>query len=135
MLLNDKKFLWINDHSIRDFYRYQGRLAVTPIVNFLFSIRDMVSSILVDFGCGSKIYKPIFDSKCHYIGVDLYNESADLTEDIKNTSLPSNFADFIICNQVIEHDPKPDMIIKETYRVLKENGVLFYQPTNGKNIW
>ena len=41
------------------------------------------------------------------------------------TSLDSDSADYALCNQVIEHDPEPDKVIKEIYRVLKTGGVLF----------
>jgi hypothetical protein len=32
---------------------------------------------------------------------------------MKSTSLSSNYADAAFCNQVIDHDPVPEKIIKE----------------------
>jgi len=113
-----------NDKRIISFYLYEGKLATNPIINFLKRESQNVNGTLVDFGCGQKIYKNLFVNVSKYVGVDLYNESADLKEDIKQTSLHEDYADFGLCNQVIEHDAMPEMIIREISRVLKNNGVL-----------
>jgi SAM-dependent methyltransferase len=119
-----KSSLNLDNLDAKMFYLFQGRLATKPIIEFLRLNGENLKGILIDFGCGSMPYKKFFPNVSKYIGVDLYNDLADLNEDIKSTSFPDEFANIVLCNQVIEHDTDPDGIIAEAYRVLKTKGVL-----------
>lgn len=102
-------------------------------------------SIVVDMGCGTMPYKPIFEKHgVRYIGVDLpSNEGAEVHLDSNGrTSLPDGFADFILSTQVLEHVDSPDQYLGECYRILKPGGVLvlsthgywMYHP-DPKDLW
>lgn len=110
--------------GIRRFYKYEGRLALEPIINFLRNEGKEIKGTLADFGSGDKPYKLLFPNISNYISIDLFNISADLQEDIKKTSLNNKSVDCILCTQAIEHDSLPCEIIKEIKRVLKKNGLL-----------
>ena len=56
------------------------------------------------------------------------NSGADFIEDLCNDNsdiIESNFFDFIICTEVLEHTLNPFNASKELYRILKPNGKLF----------
>ena len=98
------------------------------------------NQILVDFGCGDMPYRsiiePIVDK---YLGVDLaINPKAEHFIDFDSkTSLPDNYADIILSNQVLEHVDNPSGYLKEALRILKPGGSIiltthgywFYHPT------
>jgi len=95
---------------------------------------------LVDFGCGEmpyyKIIKPVVDE---YVGIDLaMNPLAHHHIDFDSkTSLPDEFTDIILSNQVLEHVDSPEGYLDEAWRLLKPGGTLilsthgywYYHPT------
>lgn len=95
---------------------------------------------LVDFGCGDMPYKPIIEPLVGtYLGVDLeINPKADHHIDFDSkTTLPDNYADIILSNQVLEHVDSPEGYLQEALRILKPGGSIiltthgywFYHPT------
>jgi SAM-dependent methyltransferase len=96
--------------------------------------------LLVDFGCGDMPYHSVI--KPHvgtYLGVDLeMNPKADhhIGFDSK-TTLPDNYCDIILSNQVLEHVDTPSGYLKEALRILKPGGSIiltthgywYYHPT------
>ena len=96
--------------------------------------------LLVDFGCGDMPYKSVIESMVEkYIGVDLeMNPKADYHIDFDSkTTLPNNYCDIILSNQVLEHVDSPDGYLLEALRILKPGGSIilsthgywFYHPT------
>jgi ubiquinone/menaquinone biosynthesis C-methylase UbiE len=47
--------------------------------------------------------------------------------DGENLSFCNGFLDFVFCVNVIDHTPNPQRMVNEIYRVLKENGKLFFE--------
>jgi SAM-dependent methyltransferase len=96
--------------------------------------------LLVDFGCGDMPYRPVIEPKVgKYLGVDLeMNPRAEhhIAFDSK-TTLPENYADIILSNQVLEHVDTPQGYLQEALRILKPGGSIilsthgywFYHPT------
>lgn len=96
--------------------------------------------LLVDFGCGDMPYRPVIEPLVgKYLGVDLeMNPKAEhhIGFDSK-TTLPDNYADIILSNQVLEHVDTPSGYLQEAYRILKPGGSIiltthgywFYHPT------
>jgi SAM-dependent methyltransferase len=96
--------------------------------------------LLVDFGCGDMPYHSVI--KPHvgtYLGVDLeMNPKADhhIGFDSK-TTLPDNYCDIVLSNQVLEHVDTPSGYLKEALRILKPGGSIictthgywYYHPT------
>jgi SAM-dependent methyltransferase len=96
--------------------------------------------ILVDFGCGDMPYRPVIEPKVgKYLGVDLeMNTKAEYHIDFDSkTTLPDNYADIVLSNQVLEHVDTPSGYLHEAYRILKPGGTIiltthgywFYHPT------
>lgn len=100
-------------------------------------VNDMVLShvrqlrgIVIDLGCGKRPYEQeILAHADHYIGVDwsntLHGLSADVIADI-GCPLPfqDNCVDCAVAFEVLEHIPEPGLLLAETYRVLRPDGVL-----------
>ena len=98
------------------------------------------NQILVDFGCGDMPYRSVIEPVVgKYLGVDLsINPRAEHFIDFDSkTSLPDNYADIILSNQVLEHVDNPSGYLKEALRILKPGGSIiltthgywFYHPT------
>ncbi len=96
--------------------------------------------LLVDFGCGDMPYQSVIEPMVgKYLGVDLeMNPQAEhhIGFDSK-TTLPENYANIILSNQVLEHVDSPEGYLQEALRILKPGGTLiltthgywFYHPT------
>jgi len=111
------------DVEMRQFYKYEGKLATHPIIEFIDKHSITCHGKLVDIGCGSKPYMKYFSNIDEYIGVDLSN-GADIVANAKSLPIASNSVDAVLCNQVIEHDAEPNKILKEISRILKRDGIL-----------
>jgi SAM-dependent methyltransferase len=82
---------------------------------------------LVDYGCGNKPYRSIFEQYIQqYIGVDLAgNLDADIALSTEGKiALPNDSADVVLSTQVLEHVEDPDKYLRECYRILKNDGLL-----------
>ena len=96
--------------------------------------------LLVDFGCGDMPYRSVIEPHVgKYLGVDLeMNPRADhhIGFDSK-TTLPDNYCDIILSNQVLEHVDTPSGYLQEALRILKPGGSIiltthgywYYHPT------
>jgi len=96
--------------------------------------------LLVDFGCGDMPYRSVIGPMVgKYLGVDLeMNPQAEhhIGFDSK-TTLPENYADIVLSNQVLEHVDSPQGYLQEALRILKPGGTIiltthgywFYHPT------
>lgn len=80
----------------------------------------------LDFGCGSKPYKSLFNTE-EYIGLDYEtdvsmsnsNLDADFFYDGKHVPFENNTFDSVFSTEVLEHVFNPDEILPEIYRVMK----------------
>jgi len=96
--------------------------------------------LLADFGCGDMPYRSVIEPKVgKYLSIDLeMNPKAEhhIGFDSK-TTLPDNYADIVLSNQVLEHVDTPSGYLQEAYRILKPGGTIiltthgywFYHPT------
>jgi SAM-dependent methyltransferase len=98
------------------------------------------SLTLIDFGCGDMPYRPVIEPMLgKYLGVDLdLNPLADYHVDYDSkTTLPDNFCDIVLSNQVLEHVDSPQSYLSEALRILKPGGTAiitthgywYYHPT------
>jgi SAM-dependent methyltransferase len=113
-----------DSRETEQFFRFEGKLATIPIVDFIDRNSNRCHGKLVDIGCGSKPYIKYFKYIDEYIGVDLISNEADIVANAKSLPIESNSVDVVLCNQVIEHDAEPVKIIAEIRRILKKDGVL-----------
>ncbi len=112
------------DFKMQQFYKYEGKLTTYPIIKFIDKYSNRCHGKLVDIGCGNKPYLKYFDLIDKYIGVDIADGGADINANAKSLPIEGDSIDVVLCNQVIEHDPEPDKIIAEIYRILKKGGIL-----------
>jgi SAM-dependent methyltransferase len=82
---------------------------------------------VIDIGAGRSPYKKFINCK-KYISLDIENRTgnsdviiADINEKIP---LVNDFADCVICTEVLEHIKKPQQALIEIYRILKKDGLL-----------
>jgi SAM-dependent methyltransferase len=86
---------------------------------------------VLDFGCGSKPYEPLFVNCENYVGVDIaksghnHNDSkVDVFWDGKTLPFDDNFFDACVSFEVFEHVFNPEAVLEELKRVLKPGGSL-----------
>lgn len=90
---------------------------------------NQLSGSLLDFGCGTKPYKPFFVNVKEYIGIDYKIEgrkddysAVDQFYDGKVIPFENNRFDSLLCTEVLEHVFNIEVVLKEFNRVLKMNG-------------
>jgi len=92
------------------------------------ALRNYAHGILVDIGCGIKPYIALTRGLVtKHIGIDhsdMPHDRAkiDVFASAYDTSLPSCYADTILCTAVLEHLERPQDAIREMYRILKPGG-------------
>ncbi|MFA5736846.1 MAG: methyltransferase domain-containing protein [Candidatus Paceibacterota bacterium] len=83
--------------------------------------------IILDIGAGMGPYQKLINYD-KYIPLDIENRSNDpnlIIGDLnKKIPLQNNYADGVICTEVLEHIKNPQNALNEIYRVLKKDGFL-----------
>ena len=117
-------------HENRSFKNY---LVYDILEKFFISRIGLYKGTLYDLGCGSQPYKKFFLQYVeNYIGVDWPESSHNIGECIEadlNKSIPigSEVADCVISISVLEHLYQPQIMINESYRILKRDCHLILQ--------
>jgi SAM-dependent methyltransferase len=106
------------------------------IFNALREILPLFQGSLLDIGCGKMPYKEYIlnHSKVEtYTGLDIENARVydssiqpDFTWDGKRMSFENESFDCAFGTEVLEHCPKPEIVLKEVYRILKPGGIFFF---------
>jgi SAM-dependent methyltransferase len=94
---------------------------------------------VLDVGCGTKPYHPLFAPYASaYVGVDpVENPLADLQGSVENLPVEDSSFDVVLCNQVLEHCSDPAQAVRELGRVTapvgrvlaSTHGVMPYHPS------
>lgn len=89
------------------------------------SIAPTLKGKLMDFGCGRKPYRNLFNVS-EYIGVDIEvsghnheNSTIDIYYDGKTIPVQNEEFDAVFCSEVLEHLFEPEEILKEINRTMK----------------
>lgn len=84
---------------------------------------------VLDFGCGTKPYRSLFNNLKMYVGIDLKKTasidaitSIDVFYDGRRIPFKNNSFDSIVCFEVIEHVFNINIVLQEWQRVLKPEG-------------
>lgn len=87
--------------------------------------------VLLDIGCGRKPYKELFAPFVdEHIGLEYSPESvyrgcdANIFGDAMKLPFGDETIDTILCTEVLEHLPNPEVAISEFSRVLRPNGII-----------
>jgi SAM-dependent methyltransferase len=112
-----KNKIWSNSYII---YTYLW----TDLISFIKEGLYKEHLKILDVGCGNKPYKDLFDNH-EYIGMDWTKEgtSADIIGTGDNIPFDESTFDIVFSTQVLEHVSKPEIMISECYRVLKNDGI------------
>jgi SAM-dependent methyltransferase len=88
-----------------------------------------VNGRVLDFGCGSKPYEPLFHNASEYIGVDVEisghdhaQSKIDVFWNLQELPFASNIFDSAVSFEVLEHVFDVDVSLSEIARVLKPGG-------------
>lgn len=82
---------------------------------------------IVDYGCGDMPYRELFESYVQkYIGLDLEeNPFAEIhILPTGKINIQNNFAEVVLSTQVLEHVENPSEYLSESFRILKDEGIL-----------
>lgn len=119
---------FIIKHMPLVFLRYHA-YRIEKFLKYIVSKYDIKGKKLLDIGAEELPYKYLF-KHVKYYSFDLVQNSnntidfiGDLNEGIPNVK--SNYFDYIICTQVLEHIKRPHIAFKEFSRILKPRGKLF----------
>ena len=106
------------------------------IINSLNNNLGKFNGNLLDIGCGKMPYKNYIlrnSSVTKYIGLDIENaleyhasSKPDFTWDGITMPFENNHFETAFGTEVLEHCPKPDIILSEVNRVLKPGGTFFF---------
>ena len=99
-------------------------------------VKDRVGKQVLDVGCGAMPYAQIFAERFEcYVGMErdrLRYENIDVCGDAMELPFGAEAFDTVLCNQVLEHVPEPQLVMDEMARVLKSGGSLIL---TAPHIW
>ena len=103
-------------------------LARRAITTALRESAPYVRGTTLDIGCGNKPYEQLFQTK-RYVGIDLPSNltNSDVIDSYASgLALPfaASVFDTVVCSEVLEHVPQPDVLLGEAWRVLRPGGHL-----------
>lgn len=106
------------------------------IINAIKSSIGLFKGELLDIGCGKMPYKNYMLANAainNYVGLDIetaieYDAAVkpDFTWDGKMMPFENQQYETVFATEVLEHCPRPEIVLKEVHRVLKTGGVFFF---------
>ena len=127
--MKDYRNLKLSSSNIDIYYPLTKKVAILEGISEQYLTGD-----LLDIGCGEMPYKNLILEKGkldNYTGVDIKNDAyqkkikPDLYWDGKVLPTKDNSFDCSVLIEVLEHCPKPDIVLREIHRTLKNNVHLF----------
>lgn len=79
-----------------------------------------VGNIVLNLGSGVTVVRS------DVVNIDFYPfQNVDFVADIANLPISDSSVDGIICEQVLEHIPDPEAVVREIHRILKPGGIVY----------
>jgi len=96
----------------------------------------IIKGSILDIGCGDGFIADCLKKDFKITKVDIKNGKDIIVHDLEKPPYPfeNEVFDGIICSEVLEHLYKPETVINESYRILKENGIMIVTVPNFNNI-
>ena len=80
---------------------------------------------MLDMGCGAQPYRDLFGHVDSYVAMDLpIVGRVDVGGDALALPFRDDAFDTVLCNQVLEHVPRPELLMAEVVRAMRPGGVL-----------
>lgn len=123
------------------------------VISFFEELSDNIitkigDGVFLDAGCGAGKFIEVLKSKSigkniKFYGADFsqssinycknkYKEVEFKISDIYNMDYSDNFANYIVCSEVLEHLLEPEKALRELFRVCKIGGLIFLTVPNGE---
>lgn len=122
-------------HKRRDFaVNYRVTLSVIPgefLLRFILRHREFFHGHLLDVGCGTRPYLPIYGPRVGmHVSIDVPTslhglENVDVVASSLQLPFTANVFHTVVCTEVAEHVPDPVRMLREINRVCKLGGILF----------
>ncbi len=97
------------------------------------AIEHSANGLVLDIGCSEQKLRRYLPKKCQYVGLDypktadeMYETKPTVYGDAQKLAFADNTFDTVSFLEVLEHLPNPQAAIQECYRVLKNDGKLFF---------
>ena len=89
---------------------------------------------VLDVGCGTQPYRPLFAAAREYTGIDAADASADIRAPVEELPVPDASYDIVLCTQVLEHAERPADAVRELRRVVAPGGRVLAS-THGVHVY
>ncbi len=153
---DQKKFYELEGQRVVMFKDYTFEQRVFELKRYLFflflvqkSFKKQKTIKILDLGCGDGYLLNLLKQSGYknLYGVDI--SKTRVKRALELTKLPNkhivaslgektpflpNFFDVIICSEVMEHIPKPDLLLKEIHRLLKDEGMFIISTPNEEKL-
>lgn len=114
---------------LADTWLHPLHIARRSLLRTLATAAPVVHGRTLDLGCGSKRYRDLFPGVTSYLALDLPSNSAGergvhVFGDGRFLPFLDASFDTVLCTEVVEHVPTPELVFGESARVLKPGGHL-----------
>jgi SAM-dependent methyltransferase len=122
--------IWLNfKKKMSGSYLHPRYLALRELEYILEIEGPRLEGDLLDVGCGQKPYARLISNNGIYVGIDMPTTMHGLSEtDVTGTAMALPFQnevfDTVLCTEVLEHIPNPNIALQEMHRVTRKGGVL-----------
>ena len=115
-------------------------IELQSVLDQLLSNRQQLK--VLEAGCGSASYLKIGEAP-YFVGIDISEKQLannhDLQEkilgDLQTYNLPDSDYDVIVCWNVLEHLPQPELALKNFLKAIKEEGLIIIALPNLLSLW